>query len=103
MKKCTQCGETKPLSEFWKNSSQKDGLHYSCKTCGKKKGKKWRDKNNRPWGTTDVSAARKKAYEADMVRRYGIEVCEALDSHDPLCDDKNDAREMVALYLEEKR
>ena len=33
MKKCTKCGVEKPLSEFYKNKSKKDGLQTRCKIC----------------------------------------------------------------------
>jgi 5-methylcytosine-specific restriction endonuclease McrA len=32
-KKCTKCGEEKPLSEFYKRSDAKDGLSHWCKPC----------------------------------------------------------------------
>lgn len=32
-KKCGRCGEIKPLSEFTKNKSRKDGLSVYCKSC----------------------------------------------------------------------
>lgn len=33
MKKCTKCGETKPLSEFGKDARKPDGRRPSCKVC----------------------------------------------------------------------
>jgi len=33
MKQCIKCGEQKPLSEFNKNKSTKDGLQKHCNTC----------------------------------------------------------------------
>lgn len=33
MKRCSKCGETKPLSEFVKNRGKKDGIHSWCKKC----------------------------------------------------------------------
>lgn len=33
MKKCTKCAEVKPLSEFPKDSSKKDGLYPACRSC----------------------------------------------------------------------
>jgi len=30
-KRCTKCGETKPVSEFWKSKQAKDGLQCWCK------------------------------------------------------------------------
>ena len=32
-KKCGRCGEIKPVSEFTKNKSRKDGLNVYCKSC----------------------------------------------------------------------
>ena len=36
MKTCRKCGETKPLTEFYKKSSAKDGHANHCKSCVKK-------------------------------------------------------------------
>tara|TARA_Y100000310_G_C20444154_1_gene697519 strand:- start:45 stop:512 length:468 start_codon:yes stop_codon:yes gene_type:complete len=33
MKRCTGCGEEKPVSEFGKLTAAKDGLAYRCKAC----------------------------------------------------------------------
>jgi len=32
-KRCTRCGETKPVAEFYKNCRQKTGLTSHCKSC----------------------------------------------------------------------
>lgn len=45
LKKCTKCGEEKPLSEFFKDKGQKSGLKPSCKTCCKKKTREWINEN----------------------------------------------------------
>lgn len=42
MKKCPCCKETKPISEWGKNKSQRDGLGTHCKTCSASK-----SRNNR--------------------------------------------------------
>ena len=34
-KKCTDCGEAKPFSEFYKHKGRKDGRHTVCKPCHK--------------------------------------------------------------------
>jgi len=34
-KRCTKCGNIKPLSDFNKQSSTKDGLSYMCRECHK--------------------------------------------------------------------
>ena len=36
MKKCTKCGVQKPLSDFYKNNTQKSGLQSKCKPCHEK-------------------------------------------------------------------
>ena len=33
MKTCSKCKVEKPLTDFWKCSSKKDGLNYRCKLC----------------------------------------------------------------------
>jgi hypothetical protein len=33
MKTCIKCGESKPLSEFYKNIVNRDGKHHRCKKC----------------------------------------------------------------------
>lgn len=45
MKQCTKCKEVKPLEEFNKDKSRKDGLRYNCKSCTNAISKKWY-KNN---------------------------------------------------------
>ncbi len=44
-KKCVVCKKTKPLSEFRKNCSRKDGYHSCCSLCDKKRQKEWYKKN----------------------------------------------------------
>lgn len=33
IKHCNKCGKDKPISEFGKNKSKKDGLQTMCKEC----------------------------------------------------------------------
>jgi len=42
MKRCTNCGETKPLTEFGKHRLSKDGHAYRCKECARKHSKEYR-------------------------------------------------------------
>ena len=42
---CTKCKELKPLSEFYKHVTTKDGLRYHCKTCPGVEGKRWSKDN----------------------------------------------------------
>ncbi len=45
MKICTKCKEEKPLGDFRKQSSTKDGLKYYCKECDNRIAKKYYEKN----------------------------------------------------------
>ena len=38
--KCSECGEDKPSSEFYRDSERKTGLNRNCKSCVKKERKK---------------------------------------------------------------
>lgn len=40
-KRCTKCGENKPLTDFYKDSQKSDGLAYRCKDCVKSIVAKW--------------------------------------------------------------
>lgn len=44
-KKCTKCGEVKPLEMFSKNKNAKDGLCHWCKECSRIHAKEHREKN----------------------------------------------------------
>ena len=44
-KKCSKCGEVKPVSEFHKSKANEDGLVYICKQCIKDYQKQWREEN----------------------------------------------------------
>ena len=35
LKECSKCGETKPVSEYYKNKRLRDGLHNQCKSCSR--------------------------------------------------------------------
>ena len=44
-KRCSLCGEEKPLGEFYRNKKHKDGLQYRCKTCDKSLSVEWNKEN----------------------------------------------------------
>ena len=45
MKVCKKCNETKPLTEFHKDKSAKDGRHAYCKACKRISAKQWYQEN----------------------------------------------------------
>ena len=44
-KRCSKCGEAKPLSDFYKERKNKDGLARLCRCCSSEKNKAFREKN----------------------------------------------------------
>ena len=44
-KKCSKCGEIKPLDEFHRRNSSKDRLRCHCKLCQQAANKAWREAN----------------------------------------------------------
>jgi hypothetical protein len=44
-KKCSKCGEVKPINEFYKHKMQKDGLNSQCKCCVNKTNEEYRKKH----------------------------------------------------------
>lgn len=45
MKRCCTCKETKPLDEFYRNKSTKDGYQSSCKPCQLGHANAWKKAN----------------------------------------------------------
>lgn len=46
-KQCSKCKKIKLVSEFYRNSREKDGYNYQCKTCSNKSIKIWQQNNLR--------------------------------------------------------
>lgn len=73
-KKCKVCGEYKPTTDFYKNSSYKDGFTSKCKTCHIKQTTE--NYKKKP----EINEANKKRYfknidaerNRDYKRNYGI-------------------------------
>jgi len=45
LKKCTKCGELKPLEQFCKRAAAKDGRRSSCNTCTSASNRQWQRAN----------------------------------------------------------
>lgn len=67
MKTCNRCGETKPITEFGKSASTRDGLNYWCKHCNSIAATKWAAANR-----DKVNAAKAKRYaeNPDLVKAH---------------------------------
>ena len=64
-KRCTKCGETKPLSEFHRDRAKPDGLAYWCKKCRCECARRWAadnpdraKENHRRWEEANPERAR---------------------------------------------
>lgn len=112
MKKCSTCGEEKPLDEFGARNNSEDGLTGQCKSCLNEKHQKYRDanrevvrKNSREYvrkhASKNASAAAKWRKKNPMAvvlqssrntaKRRGYAPCNAnvgelLEAYDGKCD-----------------
>lgn len=69
-KRCSRCGETKPLSEFGRNSRTRDNAFAYCRPCGAAKTREWRAAHPEHWAQWsaehhDEILARRRARRAD--------------------------------------
>lgn len=62
-KTCSKCGDTKPLDEFHRNKSRRDGLNHWCKPCNRGHVRRYAQDNR-----DTISAKRKAEYAADPER-----------------------------------
>lgn len=83
MKYCKDCEQTKPLDQFTKRRSAKDGLATYCKVCNNLRRKLWGQKNR---------AKRKAAQYGLTLKR----VAEIRESQDEVCGMCHEAKR---LYL----
>lgn len=76
-KRCCKCHQHKPLSEYYKAKTKKDGYRYDCKTCHlinmkkyyqTERGKKVASKAVRHYQQTEKGKATKRIWE----KRYSI-------------------------------
>ena len=70
LKTCSKCKTEKPLTEFYKKRSAKDGHQGVCKLCANAKNKAWNEANR------EEEKARKKAYsQSPRGRFFGVRAC----------------------------
>jgi len=72
-KKCSKCGQEKPLDQFYKYKKAKDRLNYWCKECSNAQQIEWR-KANRKKRCEYSSRWRSKNYQKN--KRYNIKYIE---------------------------
>lgn len=71
MKKCKECSEMKPLTEFYKDKLSAGGYRNNCKACKNKKTIEWRNENRAHYN--EIARKHNQAnYEVDRLRRYNL-------------------------------
>ena len=76
-KQCSKCKETKPVAEFYKDKTKKDGHESRCKICAKRKATKYRDENKDLITATRARDADKNNAKAKAVYYSDIEASRA--------------------------
>ena len=64
-KYCTKCSTTKPITEYWKNKSSKDGLQGWCKPC-------WQVVTNSKLKGVDREKYLRMRRSGHLKRKYGV-------------------------------
>lgn len=78
MKQCSKCAIEKPISDFYKRASSRDGFHNQCKACILISCQNWRKNNpekrranNKAYKQRNpekIAASKKRAYERDPAK-----------------------------------
>ena len=79
LKKCSNCGELKPISEFHKQKNTNDGLRSECKICRKE----YRENNYvRRWCTRTIYRHKTRGYIVNMT----IDELYNIVKDEPICE-----------------
>lgn len=74
-KRCSKCGQTKPGTEFYRNSCVRDGLSNYCITCNREYNRKYREKHGEEFKKYHkrYRQANYSSTKYDATPRYGKE------------------------------
>ncbi len=85
-KKCSKCGDKKPLKEFYKDKNRKDGRNTYCKICAVEVSKQWyKDNVNNPKVKNRLTSYYRdrhnefKEFVNQLKKSLGCLVCEEVD------------------------
>lgn len=67
MKRCANCEEEKPTTEFWRYYRTSDGLQSWCKSCSQERVRKWWADN--PERKKEIDGRARRIYRAREKRR----------------------------------
>jgi hypothetical protein len=98
-KQCVMCGETKSITDFYKNKRAKDGACSYCKKCNTKYNTAYR--NNRlkqdPSYRETIRAYVRKSDRKNCQKRIQTQVCELIKEHHE--DMKDDPEHLTTEFL----
>lgn len=96
---CTKCAEIKPLAEFRKDPTKKDGLYSSCRTCCRKQARERRLRD------LDASRAAEKVYrDSRRDELNALQRARYAKNPDPIRErNRNNRRENLERFLESER
>lgn len=72
-KKCPNCGEVKCENEFYKCSSNKDGLQVYCKICKKERFRESKRESDKKYGKKYCSILENKVKKQEYIRQYQLD------------------------------
>ena len=87
-KHCGGCNTDKPLDDFHKNSSRKDGRSTQCKVCINTRNKVWYTKNkerHNALGKANYNANGEKYRDRNYRKKYGI----TLEQYNQILENQN--------------
>ena len=93
-KRCSKCGQIKPISEFYKKKSSKDGLYSCCKQCHKSMKAQYYQSNK--------DAILKKIAEYYQAHKEAIQKYQA-EYRDPQKNPRRWAKSIVSAYRQMDR
>ena len=113
MKKCSKCGELKPLEMFSKNSQSKDGLRSECKECNKKYNAEQKEKRKEWWQKyKETHKEDIEKYRAEHAEEHKVKSREYYYGHKEECNErsrkyhsahKEEAKEKMSKYRAEHK
>lgn len=89
MKRCAKCGETKELSDFYRQAKSRDGKGSYCKACAAAAQEAWRERN------PDKPAAYQRRYQPEPSKRIAA-ARRSEERHPEHVRARNIVRDMIA-------
>lgn len=101
-KRCTRCGESKPLDDFNRDRGKKDGRAPQCRVCHRARVQKWEQENpEKKAASRNLWAAQNRKRRAETIKRWAAENAERKAATDRASKQRN--KDRVARQSKEHR